>query len=62
VRYELGVVSRKASFFVVTAVKTSNLWALSGDVMCILRGMDWAFVTQKTAFFIVTAVKTSNFT
>jgi hypothetical protein len=37
-------------------------WALYRDVMCLLRGMNWSFISQKTTFFIVTAVKTSNLT
>jgi hypothetical protein len=34
----------------------------NGDIMYLLRGSNWFFISQKTAFFIVTAVKTSNFT
>jgi hypothetical protein len=34
----------------------------SGDVMFLLWGKNWVFISQKTAFFIVTAVKTSNLT
>jgi hypothetical protein len=33
----------------------------NGDVMCLLCGTNWVFISQKT-FFIVTATKTSNLT
>jgi hypothetical protein len=62
-----GVTSLKAAFFVVTAVKTSNLTyhypagLYSGDVMCLLGGTNWVSISLKTSF-IVTAVKTSNLT
>jgi hypothetical protein len=55
------------AFFIVTAVKTSNLTSINrlGSV----EGRDVSpmryalgFISQKTAFFIVTAVKTSNHT
>jgi hypothetical protein len=34
----------------------------TGDVMCLLRGTNWVFISQETAFFIVTAMETSNLT
>jgi hypothetical protein len=67
VKYELGFISKKTPFFIVTAVKILNLTALTGwfcigDVMCILCGTNWVFISKKTPFFIVTAVKTLNLT
>jgi hypothetical protein len=32
----------------------------SREVMCLLWGTNWDFISQKTTFFIVTTVKTSN--
>jgi hypothetical protein len=61
-------IAQKTEFFVVTAVKTSNLTQHSppvlcnGDVMCFLWGTNWVFISQKTTFFMVTAVRTSNLT
>jgi hypothetical protein len=43
-----GVSSQKTPFFIVTAVKTSNL--------------TYGFISQKTTFFIATAMKTSTLT
>jgi hypothetical protein len=39
-----GVTSQKTPFFIVTAVKTSNL--------------TWVYISQKTVFFMVTAAYT----
>jgi hypothetical protein len=34
----------------------------SGEIMCLLWGTKWGFISKKTTFFIVTSVKTSNLT
>jgi hypothetical protein len=50
--------SHKTAFFIVTVLKilnfTQNLWAepCSGDVMCLLWGKNWDFISQKMAFVI----------
>jgi hypothetical protein len=68
VRYELGFIPQKTTFFIVTAVKTSNLnitltgWAVQRRRNMSLVRYELGFIPQKTTFFIVTAVKTSNLT
>jgi hypothetical protein len=63
-----GITSQKTAFFIITAMKTTNLTQhypaglCSWDIMCFLWGMNWVFISQKMAFFIVTAVKISNLT
>jgi hypothetical protein len=69
VRYELGFHipeddilhshSREAlkSYIALTG------WALQRrEVMCLLLGTNWVFISQKTVFFIVAAVKPSYLT
>jgi hypothetical protein len=68
VRYELVFYIQKTTFFIVTAVKSSNLTKYnlagpcSGEEIILRRSMNWVFISQKTTFFIVTAVKASNLT
>jgi hypothetical protein len=56
----------KTTFFIVTAVKTSNVIELTGSALWRIRNVSPVryepefFLSQKTAFFIVTAVRTPN--
>jgi hypothetical protein len=60
-------ISQKTSFFIVTAVKTSNrTWnypcgLYSGDFMFPVK-YELGFLSQKMAFFIITAMETSDLT
>jgi hypothetical protein len=68
VKYELGFISQKTTFFIVTAVKTLKSYiALTGWTLQWRRNVspvkyELGFISQKTTFFIVTALKTSNLT
>jgi hypothetical protein len=52
-----GVTSQMTVFFIITAVKTSNL---TKEYAVWFNGEPHGVISQKTAFFMVTAVKTSN--
>jgi hypothetical protein len=58
VRYELGFYIPEDD--ILHGDRRGNLKLCSGDVMFLLSGTNWVFISQKTTFFIVTAVETSN--
>jgi hypothetical protein len=56
---QVGIFHRRENFKTLIALTD---WVLSGDVICLLGGTTWVFVSQNTAFFIVTAVEILNLT
>jgi hypothetical protein len=55
-----GITTQKTTFFIVTTVKELSGLLCSGDVICLLWGVNWDFISRNKAFFTVSRSATHD--